>query len=275
MSTSAQPGIDPVSLAPPVRAPVTDQASEPAGTVLIDFDNFFPGEIAGREQLDQDLRRAVDCALDVEPALTHVEVRLYGGWLENGILTRRASELQAQVGAPSFAARHPRQPGLLRVSTILVTRLAAIVDLEWGHTLRSRLGLPQLRLAETPRPADCVDHEQCPVRIIRSMSRGQRRLCSIDGCTVVNADAFLVREQKMVDSLLVCDTISYSQTSSALVVLSNDLDVLPGLVQAANSQACVSTLVLVRAVPEHAVGLYDAHLERMGVVVSDWARNDG
>ena len=102
------------------------------------------------------------------------------------------------------------------------------------------------------------------------MSRGQRRLCSIDGCTVVNADAFLVREQKMVDSLLVCDTISFSQTSSTLVVLSNDLDVLPGLVQAAGSQACVSTLVLVRAASGHAVGLYDTHLARMGVLVSAW-----
>jgi hypothetical protein len=253
-----------------MRIPATDRASEPAGTVLIDFDNFFPGEIAGREQIDQDLRRAVDRALDVEPALTRVEVRLYGGWLENGILTGRASELQAQVGAPTFAARHPRQAGLLRVSTILVTRLAAVMDLEWGHTLRSRLGLPRFRLAETPRPADCVDHDQCPVRIVRSMSRGQQRLCPIDGCTVVNGDAFLVREQKMVDSLLVCDTISYSQTSSALVVLSNDLDVLPGLVQAANSQARVGTIVLVRAVAKQATGLYDTHLKRMGVVVSDW-----
>ncbi len=270
MNISAQRGTEPLSEARTVQSAVTDQASEPAGTVLIDFDNFFPGEIAAREQLDQDLRRAVDCALNVEPALTHVEVRLYGGWLENGVLTGRASELQAQVGAPSFAARHPRQPGLLRVTTILVTRLAAVVDLEWGHTLRSRLGLPQLRLADRPRPADCVDHEQCPVRIVRSMSRGRQRQCSIDGCTVMNADAFLVREQKMVDSLLVCDTISYSQTSSALVVLSNDLDVLPGLVQAANSQACISALVLVRTASEHTVGLYDAHLERMGVVVSDW-----
>jgi hypothetical protein len=89
------------------------------------------------------------------------------------------------------------------------------------------------------------------------------------GCAVINKTAFLSREQKMVDSLITCDAISCAETNAAVIVMSNDLDVLPGLAVAASGPPNGSQIALVRGSAE-SEGLYDRQLAMLGVPTLDW-----
>lgn len=235
--------------------------------VLVDYDNFFVGALGTPEQIRAHADRMVALALETDPDLDEIDIRFYGGWLQNGVLTRRASELQAAVAQGFFPRPHPTRPGLLRGSVVLATRLAAVPRLEWAHTARVRRGLPRLRIADGPRPDGCVGVESCPIDLVQRMSRKGHRECHAPDCSVKNHEAFLIQEQKMVDSMLCCDAIAFASQGSLVIVMSDDLDVLPGIAMAAASGR--RSPVLVRSSPD-AEGLYDEQLSLLGVDRDEW-----
>jgi hypothetical protein len=238
--------------------------------ILVDFDNFYPGQIASSEELQQEIGHMVERALTTGTQVRRIAIRLYGGWLEDGILTNRASEIQLAVGQPSFSFPHPDKRDLVvHVTVTLVTRLASVPRLEWRHTLRTRLGIPQMRLVDSPRPAGCQDAASCPIYTLRQISRRSSRVCQVHECNVSNKLAFTIREQKMVDSLLACDCIFYSDGDAAVIVMSNDLDVLPGVAMAAASRSHSGNLMLIRSSAD-AQNLYDEPLADLGVDTVIW-----
>jgi hypothetical protein len=237
--------------------------------VLVDYDNLFPGDLGTTAQVQQSLERMVDLAVGIQGDLTDISIRLYGGWLEEGILTNRASALQTLLGSPATSAPHPNVRGALRINVTLVTSLHAVPGLQWRNTHRSRLGLPRLRLAHSPRPQDCPGGMACPIDLLQRMSRRPDRVCHVTGCAVRNDEAFLIREQKMVDSLLICDCLALAETNALVAVMSNDLDALPGLAMAASRPAGCS-LVLVRSSLE-AEQLYEQELAYLGVTMRAWS----
>lgn len=94
--------------------------------VLVDFGNFFPDHEIVEEadptpSLVNDLVRL---ALDRYPDAAEVHIRLYGGWLDDGILTNAASALQASIESGRFFPRVvPLGKTLLRGSVILAYTL--------------------------------------------------------------------------------------------------------------------------------------------------------
>lgn len=239
-----------------------------AVAVLVDFDNIFPGQVtpaATEQTVDRLIRRV----LDQWPETGHIEVRFYGGWLDEGLLTNRASELEAALASStSFPIAHPTQSGLLRGSLQLATRLAAIPGFQWAHTLRTRVGLPRIRLADQPYPAGCAHRDGgCPVKAVQKLAGRPRRECSASGCRVTNEDAFRVSEQKMVDVMLACDTLAFAGSDWNVLVLSSDLDVLPAVAFGASQDR--GEVLLIRQ-PRYAADLYADELEDFGVVVENW-----
>lgn len=212
----------------------------------------------------------VDFALERQPEVTDVAIRMYGGWLQDGVLTDRASALQTLIGSPASSAPHPNQPGLLRLKVGLVLRLAGLPGLVWRHTLRSRAGLPRLRLADSPRPTACVIDDCCPIDLLQRVSRKPERECHVTGCAVRAESAFLIREQKMVDTLIACDCLTLAETNALVMVLSDDLDVLPAIALAASNPMNNSEIALVRSSggAEH---LYGPQLTELNVVAIDWS----
>jgi hypothetical protein len=258
--------------------PIAPWASAPRGrsvqhatscAVLVDFDNFFPGDLGTAAELQQSLDRMVDLALSIRSDVTDVSIRLYGGWLQDGILTNRASQLQTLLGPPASSAPHPNLPAALRLNVTLVTTLQALPELQWRHTYRSRLGLPRLRLVDSPRPEGCAEGESCPIDLMQRISRRPDRTCHVAGCAVRNDEAFLIREQKMVDSLITCDCLTLAGAEALVVVLSNDLDALPGVAIAASWPATGCTVALVRS-NQKPVELYEQELAELGVRLIQW-----
>lgn len=235
--------------------------------LAVDYDNFYVGPIQRPEVLRHEINRMISLALEVSPSAADVQIRMYGGWLEDGVLTKRGSELQLAVGQPMFPAPHPDGTGLLRGGVALATRIAAVPGLEWRHTFRARDGLPRFQLAERPRPVGCANHETCPMDLLQRISRRRSRECHVASCPVTNEMAFTVREQKMVDSMLCCDVITFSSGGSAVVVLSDDLDVLPGVATAAAFRG--SSVSLVRSSSD--ISLYATELTTLGVSFFDWS----
>lgn len=248
-----------------MRSPSPASALDAAG--LVDYDNFFPGVLGGAVEIRHQLNRMVGLVLDASNDYREIQVRLYGGWLEDGLLTRRGSELQAYVGGAYFPMKHPFRDGLLRGSISLVTQLVAVPQITWGHTLRTRRGLPPLRIADGPRPQGCAAPGSCPIDLVQRISRRFARECHVHGCSVINGDAFLIREQKMVDSMMCCDALALVDAGYDIFVLSDDLDVLPGLAMAAVRSG--QRVVLVRSSGD-VEGLYDDRLSDLGVTGQLW-----
>lgn len=238
--------------------------------VLIDFDNVVVGPVPSAPRLSSLLARVVELGLDRWPNAAHVEIVLYGGRLERGILTRRASELQASIEvARFFPFSHPRRDGLLRGDVRLATRLFAVPEVEWAHTLRAHSGLPRLRFRDGSYPLACVHRSRAyPLRAMCKFSTARQRICEVTGCSVTNGEAFRMQEQKMVDVMIACDIIDQAIRGTRVLVLSSGLDVLPAVAMA--SKFPVVQVAVLRVERDAATALYDPELERLGVAVGVW-----
>jgi hypothetical protein len=254
----------------PPKGPNPPAASTPeTSTVLLDFDNFYPpaGPTITEDWFVHQANRIIQETIVAAPETTTINIRLYGGWLEDGVLTNRASSIQAAARKVGFPIVLP-DGGLLRGSLELVTRLFALPSIEWAHTRRTRSGLPPLRLVDRPLPMDCAgDAMTCPLRFVHRFARRGAQQCHITGCTVRNRDAFELVEQKMVDSLICCDVIAYSRvTNMNVIVLSDDLDVVPALAMATVFGEARVHLIRTSARD----GLYREHLTGVGVDLRHW-----
>jgi hypothetical protein len=235
--------------------------------LLVDFDNVFPPNKHDAESLVPEMNRWVTFIHALLPTQT-LRIRLYGGWLDGGVMTKAASVLSAGIPRDFFplAAEVDGKPSLIRGSVELATRLVGVPEIEWQHSFRTREGIPRLRLAQKPRPDGCINHVACPIDAVQRMSRNRGRICQHEGCMARNDSAFLLHEQKMVDALLSCDAIEFARRGTHIVVMSNDLDVLPSVATTAGfSKASVT---LVRGVEAGDTDLYSEALKGLGVEVA-------
>lgn len=241
--------------------------------VLIDFDNFYK-HIADDDEmqwLHHEINKIISEALNISPLSQRIILRIYGGWLENGLWTRWASRLQKAIFSTStFPIPHPYNKGILRGDITLVTRLLHLPDIEWGHTLRSKAGPPRLRLASNTPPEGCTtERATCPIRTLQHFTKKKGKACGVADCSVTNDQAFLVVEQKMVDTMMACDLLALCQApeTTAIMVLSNDTDLLPPL----SMGAAISDkkLSLVNTRDQDRLSYTDT-LKNLGVDIQTW-----
>lgn len=236
--------------------------------LLIDYDNLYPRNQNRRAEIPAELNRWLSLVFRSIPDARTVRIRLYGGWLEDGVLTKSASELASSIRRDFFPLSGPNG-SIVRGSLDLVDRLEKVPSIQWAHTSRTRTGIPQLRLAESPRPEGCLNDGSCPIDLVQRISRRRARECHVSGCSVSNESAFLLREQKMVDVLLACDAIELAMQGVHVVVMSNDLDLLPGVASAATHSK--SSVTLVRGPTAGREDLYTEALASVGVEFADLA----
>ena len=70
---------------------------------------------------------------------------------------------------------------------------------------------------------------QCPVRILQKFIKNKERLCNNNGCTTKHQEILYRKEQKMIDTMMTCDVITYSSepTVKAIYIASDDVDLFP------------------------------------------------
>jgi hypothetical protein len=240
--------------------------------VLMDADNFYYGHDEERlaAALRADVQTLAGLAARLAP-ITHLSVRLYGGWLDEGRLTQAGSKALIAMSRSEIFPLFPlsRSGSPIRGDLELATALLEEPNIRWEHTFSARPGSPQLRLAKTTLPASCTSHPQaCAARALVRFTGGPASRCPVPGCTVTNSEAFETRGQKMVDAMLICDLLYASATGevACVIVVTDDWDMLPAIVAAARQ---VARVVWVRRNSQRAQP-YDAALRGHGVLIETW-----
>jgi hypothetical protein len=194
------------------------------GHCLVDYDNL---EHRDRELGLAVLARRIAAAVSADkPGLKALSLRLYGGWYDESGLTREGTRL-TQVFGSIFPFPVKIDGAWLNIrceiASTLVDHPADILP----FTLRTKRGL-KIR----PRsviPPNCTSPTACGVLHVQAWVRGQ---CPISGCEVPTENAFVYREQKLVDTLLCCDLValSFRKPAEPIILVSNDDDMIPALI---------------------------------------------
>ncbi len=252
-------------------ASATEGLTTRAVVVLVDFDNVYEYSVGSElVWIVHEINKLVGLALAVIADADSVSIRFYGGWLENAMLTPIASDLQAAIAArPYFPLRHPTQGGLLRGTITLVTRLLGLPSVEWTHTRRQKRGLPRIRLSKDTLPERCISPGACPVNTLSRFTKHKNKSCPTAGCAVTNADAFISIEQKMVDTMIACDTMSavIGRVYAGVLIVSDDSDVIPAVALAGTFAK--DTRVRLIQTPNK-VGSFDSVLSPLGVESAEY-----
>lgn len=200
--------------------------------VLIDYDNVEERE--RRQGVDHVVRKSLELIGPVPSDSERVTVRLYGGWCEAGRLTRLAQSIKAQIDEkyPVALGRGDSVRELvvnvqLALSGIFAPRILI------SNSYREK-GAPRGIKCETRPWLECRSNDGCALgRLDRFLADD---VCGDNGCAVRPREVLRKSEQKVVDTLMVADLISFASTQGGnAAVVSRDDDIWPGLYVASSS----------------------------------------
>lgn len=200
--------------------------------VILDYNNVFCISHNLTIELRQYIMSSVlrDIVQD-HLAVDYIDVRLYGGWYQDTVLTRMGSQVMAEhltmdlfpIVTDDKRTIHGRQKVIESIHG---------VEYIWYNTYREKQGIPRLIINRNSRKDLCDNNKShCPIHILEHFARKQTHLCKVEGCEVSNGNAFLHMGQKMVDAMMVCDIISFSNYMDveSIYILTDDVDLFPAL----------------------------------------------
>jgi hypothetical protein len=163
--------------------------------------------------------------------IDYIDVRLYGGWYQDNMLTRMGSQVMTEHMTMDLFPIVTDDQRTIHGHQKFVESIQG-VDYIWYNTYREKQGIPRLIINRNSRKELCDNNKShCPVHILEHFARKKTRLCSVEGCETSNGDAFIQMGQKMVDAMMICDIISYSQSEDveSIYILTDDVDLFPAL----------------------------------------------
>jgi len=155
-------------------------------------------------------------------------VRLYGGWYE----WPSGTETHDKTHLSQIAARLPKRIRHMRGNPRLFVEAAECLinypGEKFMNTVRPE-SLPPRITVEAP-PVHCyLRRTSCPLVDLATWCRGK---CPEVDCRTKTDDVASFRKQKLIDTMLVADTITLSMTIDFVGVVSIDDDILPGILAA-------------------------------------------
>ena len=180
--------------------------------------------------------------------MKNIIIRIYGGWYQDDTLTNRASQLLSILKLIS--------DGIFPV-VIEQRKIEGSIDMVfslfkvshvWYNTYQERSGLPKLRIAHANVGDHCsMNKNSCPVHILSRFTRAKSKLCHVDGCLTKQDDVFIQRTQKMVDTMMACDVLSFceEQNVGGVYIASDDIDLFPAIALGRNINNSMPLFLLV------------------------------
>jgi hypothetical protein len=152
--------------------------------------------------------------------------RLYDGWFDvTGAGTELYSMLRRHIGDA-----YPTRRRFYRMFVEIADAPLAARGDRLIHTFREQRGLTRHHIGLMPdSPVDCSLPGMCAVSQLRSWIKGK---CPVDSCPVNTDQVSYFRHQKLVDTALVADIVWGASQGRTIVVVSDDEDVIPGLLTA-------------------------------------------
>ncbi len=161
-----------------------------------------------------------------EERFCEFRIRLYDGWFdENG----QGTELHGLIRQHLRGAYPIRRRGYRLFVDQAEAPIAANEE-RILHTFRVQAGLTRYHLSiVTDSPSACANRSHCGINSLRSWAKGQ---CPVPNCPIMVVDTAHYRQQKLVDTALVADLVWAASRRRKILVVSDDEDVLPGLITA-------------------------------------------
>lgn len=217
-----------------IGRPPTHVVHSPAGLVyiLVDYDNIPPLLSRSGPRFLAD--RLQDRLLLADPSLAvgdlRLDFRFYGGWRGSATQSRRAVDLIAQLARDFPAIVFDRKRGRkLTLNGTLAESLLVLPHQVLPHTFRVRSDPPRLQCADSVTLGCTI--ASCPTLVLRPLF--VNRACPESGCSRGLEEMVTRAEQKLVDTMLVCDAIHLAQLGeTSLSVVSSDDDLWPGMLSA-------------------------------------------
>lgn len=201
--------------------------------ILIDFDNVFKKPLNQYTivEFQLNLNDIVKSVLSLNTSPTEIKIRFYGGWFRDDNLSTVASLLQQKLALISLFPII-REKKIIRGSMELATSMFSFPSHIWTNTYKEKEGIARLRVNEDVLPEWCnLNKTDCPAFMLSKFTSKKAKQCHHQHCDIKNSVAFTGIEQKMVDTMIACDLISFSQFNDveAVCLFSDDLDLLPPL----------------------------------------------
>lgn len=196
--------------------------------IFVDYDNLLPRQkVAGI--LDVVTKAIFLLPWDPSKTRANCEVRIYGGWFEGALMTRRAQDVAVEIQRDFPKIIRRPIPNAEVVPIVVNAELAVALLQEPGHHLfhtYRRKGAPRNIYVEEPTTIGCSD-AACILPIMKKLIK--TGACPQASCSV-KGELIYRDEQKIVDTMLCCDLIySASQKTDRIVLVSGDDDFLPPL----------------------------------------------
>jgi uncharacterized LabA/DUF88 family protein len=211
---------------------------------FIDFDNWFTKRdlsLYSAQQLQFEFKEIIETSVDISLLNNsdEIELRLYSGWYQESLLTQKASILLEKMPLIKLFPIITSKRIIIKGNIILVDTLAQVPKYVWRNTLKEKKGLSYVRVNNDKLNETCFGNkENCPPQILKRISKNKKHSCRVDGCDSLNSDLFVKTEQKMVDTMIACDIITYSMEHDVgkIVVVSDDIDHFPALAVASQNK---------------------------------------
>lgn len=201
--------------------------------ILIDFDNVFKKSIGDYNHLEFELiiKDIIRDVLAINKHPEEINIRFYGGWYKDDILSSKASVLQQLI---SLISIFPiiKEKTKIKGSLDLATSMYFFPEHIWTNTYKEKEGIPKIRINHEVLSDNCNSNkETCPAHLLNRFTSRKEKQCQNQFCDITNARVFKGIEQKMVDTIIACDLISFSQDEAigTVCLFSDDIDLLPPL----------------------------------------------
>lgn len=207
--------------------------------IIIDFDNTFKKEIEqySIQEFEFEIKEIIRNIITLTEGLKYILIRLYGGWHKDNILTNKASQIQQLIySINTFPVILGKE--IIHGSIELASSLFSIPDYTWGYTYKEKDGISRIRIDHSLLSDTCNSNkDQCAPLILYRFTSKKDKVCHVDSCTLLQKNVIKGIEQKMVDTIIACDLITFSNDENimAIFIYSDDFDHLPSLAMAASN----------------------------------------
>lgn len=199
---------------------------------IVDFDNYFPKQIGDYPEtyLQSFFTYVIDKIISEKYNVERIIIRLYGGWYKECRYTQKASQLQIKLQSISIfpiIVANKRIDG-----TIEMAEQQYGVNHTWYNTFQEKAGLQKVKINWEKTSEHCTHKApSCPVKVMTNFMKDRKHQCSTQGCGTIQEEVFFRREQKMVDTMMTCDIITYSAEKDigSLYIYSDDIDLFPAI----------------------------------------------
>jgi hypothetical protein len=183
------------------------------------------------DRIDTLLFSSVDSFLTVFSAFFEAHFRLYHGWFNE---LGQPTDLHT-LSAKHLRERYPTRTKRARIFAELGEAPASLGKCQLPHTIRIERGLPSASLDLIDGiPVSCKHPDDCAIFELRKWIKG-RCPKKHEGCNITLSEVISYKKQKLVDTMLVSDLIWFSGKGEHVAALSDDEDVIPGLLAASTN----------------------------------------